>query len=164
MIVREGEEEGRAHLQIIVQPTSRESEERSEAIRGNQRPRVRGATGLSVRMVFQNESVITVGTDQYGHVGSTELTSREKRATALFTPHLQLLAIENFGNVSYMSAKSSPAIIPPGASLGHLYLDSDESARLGRQLAVDHTHSIIPRIARRNVVGSGSAHQIRRSR
>ena len=51
MIVREGEEEGRAHLQIIVQPTSRESEERSEAIRGNQRPRVRGATGLSVRMV-----------------------------------------------------------------------------------------------------------------
>ena len=43
MIVREGEEEGRAHLQIIVQPTSRESEERSEAIRGNQRPRVRGA-------------------------------------------------------------------------------------------------------------------------
>ena len=67
------------------------------------------------------------------------LTSREKRATALFTPHLQSLAIRNLANVSYMSAKSSPAIIPPGASLGHLYLESNDSARLGKQLAVGHT-------------------------
>ena len=79
------------------------------------------------------------------------LTSREKRATALFTPHLQLLAIGNLANVSYMSAKSSPAIIPPGASLGHLYLESNESVRLGKQLAVGHTTD-----RTHKVVGSGS--------